>query len=303
MGCTSRASSGARSGPTRWIGWVSEAQRRGTPYEAAPLGRVVKTNYAELGDGELDPDPWELGQIDPASPLQVVFPSRLLELNRPHEALRMLYAAWDHSLSADTANTASRRAGFWSSVAEDYGTTPDATTRRWWPPVARAPSAKATPPSSPRKCRRWPRSASSTPCAPASRTRRVGGVEWRPLRVRRQHLPDRGQRARRARPCRRRRGDDATCAGVVRAERRQVRRSVNLSLRITLVLLGKLGPGGAQMSAPRRPRHQRRPSARAVGTHLRSAGRVGGDERRAGLVEAKARERCRGPTDPRARRS
>jgi len=97
--------------------WVNEAQRRGTPYEAA-LGRVVKTNYSELGDAVLDPIR-ELLKIDPASPLQMVFPSRLLELNRPHEALRMKYAAWDHSLSADTANLP-RRAGFWSDVAEAW---------------------------------------------------------------------------------------------------------------------------------------------------------------------------------------
>ncbi|MDQ8153416.1 MAG: serine/threonine-protein kinase [Gemmatimonadota bacterium] len=97
--------------------WVSEAQRRGTAYESA-LGRVAQSNYSELGDAVLDPIR-QLLTIDPNSPLQVVFPTRLLELNRPQEALREKYATWRNVLAADTANPP-RQAGFWSGVAEDW---------------------------------------------------------------------------------------------------------------------------------------------------------------------------------------
>jgi hypothetical protein len=96
---------------------VEEARRRGSPYEVA-LAEVAKSTYNEIGDAGLETIR-RLLAMHPTSPLQRVFPSMLLELNRPHEALRQYYAIASRLPVGDSADMP-RQAAFWSGVSEAW---------------------------------------------------------------------------------------------------------------------------------------------------------------------------------------
>jgi hypothetical protein len=97
--------------------WVEESRRRGSPYEVA-LAEVAKSTYNEIGDAGLE-SIRRLLALHPTSPLQRVFPSMLLELNRPHEALRQYYAIGSRLPVGDSADMP-RQAAFWSGVSDAW---------------------------------------------------------------------------------------------------------------------------------------------------------------------------------------
>ncbi len=96
--------------------WVEESRRRGSAYERA-LGDVARSMYVEIGDAGLEAIR-RLLAMDPSSPLQRVFPTMLLDLNRPNEALQRYYE-YSPARSADSANQP-LQARYWSSVAEAW---------------------------------------------------------------------------------------------------------------------------------------------------------------------------------------
>lgn len=97
--------------------WVEDARRRGSPYEVA-LAEVARSMYNEIGDAGLE-SIRRLLAMHPTSPLQRVFPSMLLELNRPHEAIRQFYAIAARFPVGDSADMP-RQAAFWAGVNEAW---------------------------------------------------------------------------------------------------------------------------------------------------------------------------------------